>query len=90
MRIRVIRYHADFAIQFCALPRHIQKKALRVEKIFRENPFHPSLRMHKLRGKLCDFWSLSLNRKYRIIFKPLQDGTVLLVSVGVHAIYDDF
>lgn len=71
-----------------ALPKTIQKKAFKVEKLFRENPFHPSLRLHKLKGKLEGLWSISVDRKNRIIFKPLENGLILFISIGMHAIYE--
>ena len=31
------------------------------------NPFYPSLRLHKLQGKLKDYYSISINLQYRIV-----------------------
>lgn len=89
MQVKAIHYNEDFKKQFSSLPRIIQKKACQKEQLFRENPFHPSLRLHKLKGKLDGLWSISIDMKYRIIFKPLENGVVLLISIGLHAIYDD-
>lgn len=88
MRVKEIHYNDDFKGRFLNLPKSIQKKACKCEQLFRENPFHPSLRLHKLKGKLDGLWSISIDMKYRIIFKPLDDGVILFVSVGLHAIYD--
>jgi len=89
MQIKEIHYNNQFEDQFLELPKTIQKKACKKEKIFKENPFHPSLRLHKLKGKLEGLWSISIDMKYRIIFKPLEDGVVLFISVGMHAIYEE-
>ena len=89
MQIKEIHYNNQFEQQFLSLPKAIQKKASKKEKIFRENPFHPSLRLHKLKGKLDGLWSISITMKHRIIFKPLDDGVMLFVSIGMHAIYED-
>lgn len=88
MKVQSIHVTDDFHKQFLKIPRIIQIKASKAEKLFRENPFHPSLRLHKLRGKLDGLWSISLDRKYRIIFKPQDDGVMLFISIGLHAIYD--
>lgn len=40
----------------------------------------PSNRLHKLKGKLKAFWSVSINMKYRIIFK-LDNGQATDVSI---------
>lgn len=89
MKISEIHYNKEFIEQFAVLPVHIKKKARKAECLFRENPFHPSIRLHKLGGKLKDFWSISLDMKYRIIFKTRDDGVVLFITVGTHAIYEE-
>lgn len=87
MIVRSIEYGSMFLKQFQALPLEIKKKAAKCEKLFRQNPFHPSLRLHKLHGKLEDHWSISVTMKYRIIFKVLDEEVILLISIGTHAIY---
>ncbi|MBI3627039.1 type II toxin-antitoxin system YoeB family toxin [Candidatus Uhrbacteria bacterium] len=57
------------------------------EKIFRKNPFDPSLKTHKLKGKFKDFWSFSIGYKYRIVFEFSADGFVYFLSAGDHDIY---
>ena len=87
MQVKSIHYNEDFNKQFHLLPKLIQRKAVKAEIYFRDNAFHPSLRLHKLEGKLKGLWSISMDMKYRIIFKPLDDGIILFVSIGLHAIY---
>lgn len=88
MQAKEIHYNDDFKMQFLCLPKSIQKKACKCEQLFRDNAFHPSLRLYKLKGKLDGLWSISIDIKYRIIFKPLNNGVILFVSIGLHAIYD--
>lgn len=88
MQVREIFYSTNFQNQFKLLPLEIKKKAIKTEKTFRINPFYPSLRLHKLKGKLNGAWSISVDMKYRIIFKPMEKGEVLFISIGLHAIYD--
>jgi addiction module RelE/StbE family toxin len=89
MQVKEIHYNTQFEDQFLALPKIIQKKACKKEKLFRENPFHPSLRLHKLKGKLEGLWSISIDMKYRIIFKSLEDNVILFISIGMHSIYEE-
>jgi len=59
-----------------------------------ENPFHPTLRTHKLKGELEEIWSCSINYQYRILFEfvlipPFKEGLEgLLVAIirGFHII----
>ncbi|MBV8802426.1 MAG: type II toxin-antitoxin system RelE/ParE family toxin [Gammaproteobacteria bacterium] len=61
----------------------IYKKTL---KFLELNPYHPSLRLHRLKGKLQDLYSVSINISYRITFEFLiQEKNILLVNVGDHS-----
>jgi len=49
------------------------------------NPFHPSLRLHKLKGRLSDLHSVSITLSYRITLELLIEGrTIIPVAVGSH------
>jgi len=89
MNVKVIHLGKTFKKQFEALPVEIKKKALLAETLFIKNPFHPSLRLHKLKGRMRGFWSISINRKYRIIFNPLGGGEFVYTNIGKHSIYED-
>lgn len=41
----------------------------------------PSNRLHKLQGDLKDYWSVSVNKQYRVIFK-FEDGHAIDVKFG--------
>jgi len=56
-------------------------------ELLAEDPFHPRLRSHKLKGKLEGSWACSVAYDLRIVFDFVEhDGedAVLLVSVGTH------
>ena len=54
-------------------------------KLLELNPFHPSLRLHRLGGSLSDLHSVSINISYRITLEFLiDDGKIVLVNVGSH------
>lgn len=89
MKVQSVHTNKAFNKQFQGLSLTIQKKALKSERLFRENPFHPSLRLHKLKDKLKHLWSISLDRKCRIVFEALDEGVILFVSIGLHSIYED-
>jgi mRNA-degrading endonuclease YafQ of YafQ-DinJ toxin-antitoxin module len=82
-----IYYSSEFKKRFKKLPSQIKAIAIDKEHFFRTNPFNPSLRTHKLAGRLHGLWSFSLDYKHRIIFRFLPDRTVLFISVGDHSIY---
>jgi len=54
-------------------------------KLLELNPFHPSLRLHKLTGKLSELYSVSINMTYRIsIDFIIDDKKIITVNVGKH------
>ena len=54
-------------------------------KLLELNPYHPSLRIHRLKGHLSDLHSVSINISYRITLEFLiSDGVIIPVNVGSH------
>lgn len=77
-----------FKKAFRRLPKIIREKAKEKERIFKINPFDPRLETHKLGGKYKDFWSFSIDRIYRIMFKfGTSMNEVIFINVGTHEIY---
>lgn len=70
------------------MPDAIKKLAVKKEKLFRDNPIHPSLRLHGLKGKLAGLFSVSVTMNYRIIFKRKPNGDIVFISIGKHDIYE--
>jgi mRNA-degrading endonuclease YafQ of YafQ-DinJ toxin-antitoxin module len=67
----------------------LRTKKETVEKIdiFLENPYSPTIKTHKLTGKLKDCWSFSVSYHLRIMFKFGQGKTVEFIDIGSHEIY---
>lgn len=55
----------------------------RVE-LFKNNPFDPKLRTHKLSGKLKDLWSFSIEYDLRVIFSFVGQSQAIFVDLGSH------
>ncbi len=84
--MRII-YASKFAREYKKLSRKIKIVAEKRETVFRKNPFDPIFEMHKLHGRLKDFWSFSISFKYRIVFEFMEDGAVHFHSVGDYDVY---
>jgi mRNA-degrading endonuclease YafQ of YafQ-DinJ toxin-antitoxin module len=87
MYIKEIKVSPLFEKHYKKLPKKIKEKAKEKEKIFRENPFHPLLKTHKLHGKDKDCWAFWIDYKFRIKFIFLSDNEVLFLDIGPHNIY---
>ena len=69
------------------LKRHpnIFKKYEKTISLLESNPFHPSLRLHKLKGSLSEFYSVSIDMEYRIIIDfIIIDEKIILIDLGNH------
>jgi len=56
-------------------------------RLLRDDAFHPSLRTHKLKGRLAGSWACSAGYDLRVVFSFVEhEGSeaVLLESVGTH------
>ncbi len=57
----------------------------KILKLLELNPFHSSLRLHKLLGKLDELYSVSINITYRITMEFLfSEKTIIPVNIGSH------
>ncbi|HBN27401.1 MAG TPA: plasmid stabilization protein [Desulfobacteraceae bacterium] len=69
---KFVRKHPDLIFQY--------EKTLKILEI---SPEHPSLRLHRLKGKLKNLHSISINIFYRITVEfYLTDKEIVLVNAG--------
>lgn len=77
-----------FVRKFKKLSHSLQDEANEKIALFRNNPDHLSLRIHKLKGQLRGFLSFSVNYAYRILFVYDDKKTVALLGIGTHKVYE--
>ena len=54
-------------------------------EILAVNPYHPSLRLHKLKGKINKYYSISINIEYRVIIDfIIKDNEIIPIDIGSH------
>jgi mRNA-degrading endonuclease RelE of RelBE toxin-antitoxin system len=71
-----------FRDQFRNLPDDVQKAAKKQIEFLADNPFHPSLRLKRIKGS-DEWWEARVNDNYRFGLK-LIDGVWTLLVVGDH------
>ena len=76
-----------FKRSFAGLPVEIQRKVVDKIALFEADPQHPSLRIHKLKGKLAGLWSFYVDDRYRVLFEFVDGDKVLYFDVGTHRVY---
>lgn len=71
---KFIKHHPELISQY--------EKTL---KLLELNPMHPSLRLHKLQGKLAALYFVSINISYRISIDFLiENNKIIPVDIGSH------
>jgi mRNA-degrading endonuclease RelE of RelBE toxin-antitoxin system len=84
MPMLTIQITDEFRHRYAELPAVVKKKALKQERLFRQNPFHPSLHTEKLEPKNKQVWSFRIDKTYRVIFRFVDGTTVVLLTAGHH------
>ncbi|HEV7670510.1 MAG TPA: hypothetical protein VGS22_18480 [Thermoanaerobaculia bacterium] len=65
----------------------LAKGLIKALELLEEDAFHPSLRTHKLKGRLADRWACSAGYDLRILFRFVvheEAEAILLLTVGGH------
>lgn len=79
------KYYEKRLHQFKIKHPELRRTYIKTIKLLETNPYHPSLRLHKLKGNLSDFHSVSLNMKYRILLDIIiKDDQIILIDIGDH------
>ena len=73
------------------LKRHpdVESQYAKALELLELNPYHPSLRLHSLSGRLEGLQSISINLKYRVTIEMIiTEYEIVLINVGDHdAVY---
>jgi addiction module RelE/StbE family toxin len=85
----IVYYSKDFRRDWDKIPKDTRCLAVEKEKLFKQNPFHPSLKIHQLKGRLKGLWSIHVNMQYRIILQ-FEEDCAIFIAIGTHGIYDRF
>lgn len=80
-----IIYTPSFIKRYGKLPIGLKKLTESKEELFKKDPFHPSLKTHKLHGKMAGRYdAFSINFRYRISFQFMGDKTIYFLGIGKH------
>ena len=88
----ILVWSASFVRAFKRIARkdpQLTNKARNILDQLSRDPFHTSLRTHKLKGKLNGSWACSVDYDTRIVFDFVQNPSsheeeILLLTVGSH------
>ncbi|MBU0559628.1 MAG: plasmid stabilization protein [Bacteroidetes bacterium] len=71
---KFIKKHPDLVNQY-----------VKTLKLLELNPFHPSLRLHKMKGKLTEYYSVSINISYLLTIDfIIEEDKIIPIDIGSH------
>ena len=79
-----IQYAPTFIRLYKGLEPALKEEVKEKIALFQDAKNHPRLKVHKLKGRLEDTYSFSLNYKIRILFEYSSAKAVSLLYVGNH------
>lgn len=84
-KLEIPEDYAKRLIKFLKKHKDITPKYVKVIRLLEADPFHPSLRLHKLSGKLNMLHSVSIDMQYRITIEfYMEDEKIIFVNIGTH------
>ena len=82
--MKVIKYRL-FEKSFKKAPFEIKLKFNEQIRIFYKNTTDAVLENHQLHGKYTGCRSIKITGSWRVIYKEIDDGNVILINIGTHS-----
>jgi len=80
-----IQYTPGFKKQYKRLPPQYKIQFDKRLVLFLENPFHPLLRIHPLKGSFGGYWSMNISGDLRALYRKDGDEIVIFALIGTHS-----
>lgn len=85
-----VAFAPTFLRMLKALPAELQEEAIEKIELFRQPDKHKLLKVHKLKGRLAERYSFSINYHIRVVFlfsRTNGKRGARLLAIGDHEIY---
>lgn len=80
-----IRYTPDFKKQYARLQKKFQEQFDERLTLFLEDPTHPLLRVHPLKGAFVGYWSMNVSGDLRALYRMDGDDLIIFSLIGTHS-----
>ena len=85
--VHEVRHTSHFERAYARLTADVRKAAEERLAWFKRDAFDLRLKTHKLRGSLAGYWSFSITRRHRVLFRFLRSDAALFLDIGDHRVY---
>lgn len=84
-KLVITEYYLKKLKKFIKKHPEVLDRYIKMIEILEIDPFHPSLRIHKLKGRLKEYHSISINMQYRVVIDfIIDDGLIIPIDIGTH------
>ncbi|MEJ2436938.1 MAG: type II toxin-antitoxin system mRNA interferase toxin, RelE/StbE family [Sulfurovaceae bacterium] len=84
-KIVITEYYLKKLKKFIKKHPEVLDRYIKMIEMLEVDPFHPSLRIHKLKGRLKEYHSISINMQYRVVIDfIIDDGMIIPIDIGTH------
>ena len=84
-KIVITEYYFKRLKKFMKKHPEVLDKYSKTMELLEVDPYHPSLRLHKLNGKLKVYYSVSITMQYRIVIDfVIQENEIIPLNIGTH------
>ncbi|MCA9362319.1 type II toxin-antitoxin system RelE/ParE family toxin [Candidatus Kaiserbacteria bacterium] len=83
-----IAFAPQFLKQYHKLEPALREEVAEKVELFADANNHQQLKVHKLKGRLKNRYSFSVNYQTRIVFVYESKQSAILLAVGDHSVYD--
>lgn len=80
-----IQYTSKFKKQYKKLPKKFQKQFEERLRLFINNPTHPQLRVHPLKGAFAGYWSINVTGDIRALYTIKENEVIIFALIGTHS-----
>ena len=84
MEIRLSREIDQYLKKIKKKDKKLFKRIVKQFALFKIDPKHRSLRVHKLSGRLKNYWSISISKDIRIIYFLRREDEAYFFDIGTH------
>lgn len=79
-----LTFHRQFRKHLEKLNRKQQQRVQERLHIFLDDPFHPLLNNHPLKGKYLDYRSINITGDLRAVYKSVSEDECIFVALDTH------
>ena len=79
-----VQFSTKFKKQYKKLPKKVQIQFDTRFELWHQQPTHPLLRLHKLKGTLSNLYSININADIRALYEVIEDEVYIYKLIGSH------